>query len=241
MIEITRKGAVALVRYDRGAKANALCLDAMVSLSDTARRLAADDSISAVVLTGTQKLFCAGVDLKDDAIWRRGAPEIERRRAMSVGGEMCALWSALPQVTITAIEGAAIGGGGILALSTDFRILAEDAFFSFPEIRMGISFGWGGLASLSSLVGVTTAKKLLFTAQKIDSAMAREIGLCEEVVPTAQAVERAMELAETIAQCPPLALRMTKRSMDAALRSNWAAAYEADHSLLTDLTASAAR
>lgn len=241
MIEITRKDAVALVRYDRGAKANALCLDAMHALCDAARELAGDDSVSVVILTGTQKLFCGGVDLKDDAIWRRDGSEVERRRTMSAGGEMCALWSALPQVTITAVEGAAIGGGGILALSTDFRILAEDAFFHFPEIRMGISFGWGGLASLSSLVGVTTAKRLLFTAQKIDSAMARQIGLCEEVAPTGRAVECAMELAGTIAQCPPLALRITKRSMDAALRQNWAAAYEADHSLLTGLAGTAAR
>jgi enoyl-CoA hydratase len=241
MINIARKDAVALIRYDRGAKANALCLEAISALSDAARELASDDEVSVVVLTGTEKRFSAGVDLDDDAIWRPGAPDVERRRTMSAGGEMCALWSALPQVTICAIEGPAIGGGGILSLATDFRILAEDAYFHFPEIRLGLSFGWGGLASLSSLVGVTSAKRLLFTAPKIDAAQAQQIGLCEEVVPKAKAVERAMELAETIALCPPLVLRITKRSMDAALRSNWAAGYEVDQSLLTDLLMSAKR
>lgn len=239
MIDFSRQGAVALLRYDRGGKANALSMEAIEALADAARKLAEDDSVSVAVLTGTHKLFSAGVDLEDDRIWRAGATEAERRRAMAVGGEMCALWAGLPQVTIAAVEGAAIGGGGILAMANDFRILAEGAFFRFPEVRLGMTFGWGGLASLASLVGASVTKRLLFTGQRVEADQAFAMGLCEEVVAKGGAVDRAMALAEEIAQCPQLALRMTKRSVDAELRSNWASGFEADQSLLSHIAAKA--
>lgn len=233
MIDVSREGCVAIVRYDRGEKANALNMKAIEALSDAARQLRRDDAISVVVLTGTAKRFSAGVDLNDGDLWMPWAGDVTRHRAMSAGGDMCSLWADLPQVTIAAIEGAAVGGGGILALAADFRVMADDAFFLFPEIRLGMMFGWGGLPLLASLVGPTVAKRLLFTGTRIEAGEARDIGLCEQIVPHGGALERAREMAAIIAECPPLALRMTKRNINMQLRSNWAAGFEADQFLLS--------
>lgn len=237
MIDISRDGNVATIRYDRGAKANALSMGAIEQLSDAARSLRSDDSISVVVLTGTAMRFSAGVDLGDAAIWVPEADEVARSRAMAAGGEMCALWAGLPQVTIAAVEGGAIGGGGILALGLDFRVLGGGAFFQFPEIRLGMSLGWGGLAALTTLVGPTVTKRLLFTGQRVEAEQALALGLCEQIAVQGEALADAQAMAADIAQCPPLALRMTKRSINAALRSNWATGFEVDQSLLTHLVA----
>lgn len=237
MIEVSREGRVAFVRYDRGEKANALNMQAIGRLAETARTLRSDDSLSVVVLTGTATRFCAGVDLGDDAIWKAEAGEVERHRCMAVGGEMCALWAGLPQVTIAAIEGPAIGGGGILATAMDFRVMAEDAYLMFPEVKLGMTFGWGGLALLVSLVGPTVAKRLLFTGRRIEAADAQAMGLCDEVTAKGGALAAARVMAAEIAECPPLALRMTKRTIDGRFRTNWATSFEDDQSLLTRLIA----
>src|SRR5690606_32133042 len=110
---------LALVRYDRRGKANALNMAAIGALTEAADVLAADTAVQVVVLTGTETHFSAGVDLDDDRLWRGGADQVVRSHAMAAGGRMCERWLRLPQITIAAIEGAAIGGGAILALAAD--------------------------------------------------------------------------------------------------------------------------
>jgi enoyl-CoA hydratase len=143
----------------------------------------------------------------------------------------------LPQITIAAVEGPAVGGGGILALAADFRVMAEGAFFQFPEVRLGMTLGWGGLPLLSSLIGPTRAKRALFANERIGEQDALNMGLCDTIAPVGGAVEAAKLFAQTIAECPPLALRMTKRAIDQEHRANWAAPYEADQFYLARLIA----
>lgn len=233
VVSIEREGPLALVRYDRGGKANALNMAAIGALTEAADELAADTAVQVVVLTGTETHFSAGVDLDDDRLWRGDADQVVRSHAMAAGGRMCERWLRLPQITIAAIEGAAIGGGAILALAADFRIAGEGAYFRFPEVKLGMTLGWGGLPLLSGLIGASRAKRALFTDQRIEAAQTLSMGLCDELAGKGEAVNAARALAAKIALCPPGALRMTKRSIDASLRANWAAGFEQDQFYLS--------
>lgn len=232
-VTVEYEGSVATVRYDRGGKANALNGEAIGALTDVADALSRNDDVHVVMLTGTDSRFSAGVDLDDPALWQPEADPVVRARAMAAGGTMCERWARLPQVTIAAIEGPAIGGGGILAMAADFRVMADDAYFRFPEVRLGMTLGWGGLPLLAGLVGGRVAKRLLFTDCRVDADEARRIGLCDRVTEKGQALAAARALAETVAGCPAPALRMTKRSLDAHTRANWAAGFESDQFYLS--------
>ena len=237
IVDIGRAGPVAVVRYDRGGKANALNEESIQALIQAADELSADNTVHIVILTGTASRFSGGVDLHDENLWRSNADAVSRHVSMSLGGTMCDRWRMLPQVTIAAVEGAAVGGGGILALATDFRIMGQGSFFQFPEVRLGMTLGWGGLPLLSSLIGPTQAKRVLFTNERIGEQEALNIGLCEKISVAGGTVDAAMLFAQTIAECPPLALRMTKRAIDHKHRSNWATSFEADQFYLARLIA----
>ena len=148
-------------------------------------------------------------------------------------------WRRLPQAVIAAVEGPAIGGGAILALAADFRVLADGAFFRFPEVRLGMTLGWGGLPLLSALVGPARAKRLLFCDETVSAAEAAAMGLADRNAPQGGALDAARAWAGEIAACPPLALAMTKRALDGSAGGNWAAAYEADQFLLSRLVSEA--
>lgn len=235
IVDIRREGPIAVARYDRGGKANALNEESITALIQAADELSADDSVQVVILTGTESRFSGGVDLTDENLWRVNAGAVTRHTSMSLGGVMCDRWRLLPQITIAAVEGPAIGGGGILALATDFRVMAEGAFFQFPEVRLGMTLGWGGLPLLSSLIGPTRAKRALFANERIGGQDALHMGLCDKFSPAGGAVETAKRFAQTIAECPPMGLRMTKRAIDQEHRANWAASYEADQFYLARL------
>jgi len=235
MVLITRQGDVALVQYDRGAKANALNLDAMEQLTQAALTLAAQTDLRAIVLCGAAKRFCAGVDLADEALWQGDRDPVTRQRVLAAGGRMCTAWAALPQVVIAAVEGPAIGGGAILALAADFRIMGESAYFRFPEVRLGLTFGWGGLPLLTSLVGPARAKHMLFTDRSVAPSEALQLGLCEQITEDGGTEAAALALAAQVSLCPPLSVSMTKRAIDAHCRANWAASYEADQFYLAQL------
>ncbi|MCL8384275.1 enoyl-CoA hydratase/isomerase family protein [Xanthobacter aminoxidans] len=239
IVEIERAGTIAVVRYDRGGKANALSLAAIEALTAAAAELEADTTVRVVVLAGTPTRFSAGVDLKDEALWRPDDDIAARHHAMAAGGRMSERWRRLPQAVIAAVEGPAIGGGAILALAADFRVLADGAFFRFPEVRLGMTLGWGGLPLLSALVGPARAKRLLFCDETVSAAEAVAMGLADRSAPQGGALDAARAWAGEIAACPPLALAMTKRALDGSAGGNWAAAYEADQFLLSRLVSEA--
>lgn len=239
MVSIERDDGVAVVRYDRGGKANALNLAAIEALIDAAHALARDDRIRAVVLTGTPALFCAGIDLKDPALWQHGDP-LATQRALARGEALCRAWSELPQLTIAAIEGAAVGGGAVLALACDWRVLGADAFLRLPEVRLGLPLAWGGLPRLASLIGPARAKRALFTDLQLDAGTAETWGLADRVAPTGAAVHAATALARDAAACPTLALRLTKRAIDAQFDASPLAHAQTDQFLLCHLLSPAA-
>lgn len=234
MVSIERDDGVAVVRYDRGGKANALNLAAMDALIAAAAELARDEHIRAVVLTGTAAVFSAGIDLKDPALWTHDDP-LTTQRALARGEALCRAWAELPQATIAAIEGAAVGGGAVLALACDWRVLSDNAFLRLPEVRLGLPLAWGGLPRLASLVGPARAKRALFTDLQLDADTGQAWGLADVVAPAGDALHAALALARNAAACPPLALRLSKRAIDAQFDASHLAHAQTDQFLLCHL------
>ncbi len=235
VVSVERDGAVAVVRYDRGGAANALSAAAMAELTAVAHEIRTDRDLAAVVLTGTARVFCAGIDLSDPALW--GAPDEVLSPAPLAAAEqgkaLCEAWAALPQLTIAAIEGAAIGGGAVLAQALDWRVMARSARMRLPEARLGFNLAWGTLPRLVALVGPARAKRALFTDMQIDASTAEAWGLADAVVEDGASVAEALRLATEAAAVPAPVLRMTKRAIAAQVEAPHLAHADADQFLLS--------
>lgn len=210
------EGRIAIVRFDRGDKINALSPAVMRELRAAAASFEDDVATSVVVLTGNAHVFSAGFDLKDADGRSRAALGLgEQRAALRVGPRMCRAWWEMEQVTIAAIEGPCIGGGVALAASLDFRFCSAGAHFRVPEVALGMNMSWGSLPRLLALMGPARTKQaVILAADRITADAAYEWGLVEKVVAGGQALPEAMAFAERIAALPPLPVAMTKTSIN---------------------------
>jgi len=216
---IAREGRVALVRFDRGDGLNALSVAAMKELTAVADSFEDDLDISAIVLTGTAKAFSAGADLKDPALTERPAGLLHRRHALKTGPNMCAAWERLEQVTIAAIEGFCIGGGSALVAACDVRIAGRSAHFRLPEIPLGMNMSWHSNPRLVNLMGPAKAKLFTILGEKLPAEEALAWGLIEKVVEPGSACEAALDMAARFGALPPVAVRMSKQSIDMAAKA----------------------
>ena len=192
---------------------NALCLQMQREIKAAAEELAVRSDVGAVVLYGGPKVFAAGADIKEMS----GMTYQDMLKA-SVGlQDAFTAVARIPQPTIAAVTGYALGGGCELALCCDMRIAADDARLGQPEILLGIIPGAGGTQRLPRLVGVSRAKELVFTGRHVDAAEALTIGLVNRVVPADEVYSSALELARRLAKGPALALRAAKEAIDRGL------------------------
>jgi enoyl-CoA hydratase len=212
-------GGVALLRINRPDARNALNAAVREQLAAHFEGLAGDESVRCVVLTGSDKAFAAGADIK--AMAEAGASEM-------MGRETKKIWAAIkefPKPLIAAVNGWALGGGCELAMHADIIVAGESAKFGQPEIKIGIIPGAGGTQRLTRAVGKFKAMRYLLTGDPIPAKEAEAIGVVSEIVPDDQVLDRALELARAIAAQPPLAARKIKEvvlngadvSLDAAL------------------------
>jgi enoyl-CoA hydratase len=208
-------GRIATLTLDRPARRNALSADLMRELIDCAQELSARDDVDIVILAGAGGCFSAGADLKDESRWTGGGPLAERRESARLGFRMARAWEELPQITIAAVEGYAVGGGLALALALDWRVMARDAFVSLPEISLGIPLTWGTLPRLIHLVGPAKAKRLAILCERIQAHEALLIGLADEVCDKGNAIEAAVRLANSVLDKPRHSVRMTKETINA--------------------------
>lgn len=198
---------VALLRLNRPEVHNALNMELRRALADHFRRLGDDDETRCLVVTGNGKSFAAGADLKEMA--DKSAAEMTRTGVRR-------LWKTIaecPKPVIAAVNGAALGGGCELAMHADIIVAAESAKFGQPEIRVGVMPGGGGTQRLPRVVGKFRAMKMLLTGEPVTASEALQMGLASEVVPDAQVLDRALELARTIAAMPPLAVMQIKEAV----------------------------
>lgn len=217
---VEKQGRVAIVHFERPDKLNALSVAAMRELTDVANSFLDDIETTAIILTGGGKNFSAGADLTDPEIATRNSKGLmARRQALKVGPDMCDAWERLEQVTICAVEGFCIGGGSALAASCDIRVAGCSAYFRLPEIPLGMNMSWHSNPRLVNLMGPARAKLFIILGEKLYAPDALQWGLIEYVVDDGAALSEAKVLAEKFAGLPPLAVRMSKQSIDMAAKA----------------------
>lgn len=211
------EGGVAVVRLNRPEATNALSLNLQALLSAAFTRLAGDPAVRAIVLTGGEKVFAAGGDIK--SMEGAGAIEILQRHTERVWAPI----ETCPKPVIAAVCGYAYGGGAELAMHCDIILAGEGASFSQPEIRIGIMPGIGGTQRLVRAVGKFNAMRMLLTGKPVSAEEARLMGLVSQVLPDEQVLPEALKMASLIAAMPPLAAMQIKEvvlaGVDASLET----------------------
>lgn len=215
-LKLDRRGAVATVTLNRPEARNAMSAQLMREMIACAGKLAAQRDIDVVIVRGAGKWFSAGADLNDASRWGNAArPLDEQREIAALGFRMARAWEELPQVTIAAIEGYAIGGGLALSVALDWRVIASDAFVSLPEIALGIPLTWGTLPRLVNLVGPARAKRLSILCERVAAADALAMGIADWLAPAGKAYKGASDVARQVLALPRNSVRMTKESVNA--------------------------
>ena len=209
-IKVETRGSVGLVTLDRPQALNALNSELMEELLDAVQGFDADAKIGAIVITGSEKAFAAGADIKE----MQGLDFVEAYMGDFIGG-----WDKVGNVhkpMIAAVAGYALGGGCELAMMCDFIIAADTAKFGQPEITLGTMPGMGGTQRLTRAVGKAKAMDLCLTGRMMDAEEAERAGLVARIVPPSELIETAIKAAETISGFSQPSVRMTKESVDRA-------------------------
>jgi enoyl-CoA hydratase len=221
---------VALVTIDRPAALNALSFALLDELADALEALDRDGRTRAVVLTGAgERAFAAGADIVELADQTPERLRAERR--FEVWDRIWAIGVPL----VAAVRGFALGGGCELAMSCDLIVASDDARFGQPEISIGVMPGAGGTQRLTRAVGLARAMEMILTARTMRADEALVAGLVTRVVPAAETLDSALELAASVASMPPLAARAAKRSVLAAAELPLAAGLRAEREAFFDL------
>jgi enoyl-CoA hydratase/carnithine racemase len=209
LVRVETRGAACVVALRREDKLNALSTALEGALAEALDRDEVGGS-ACVVFTGGERAFSAGADVSE---MRDLDPASILAYYRGTGGVYERV-AELPQPTISAIAGYCLGGGLELALATDFRVAERSATFGLPEVGIGIVPSSGGMHRLVRMLGTARAKELVLVRERFDAEAARAVGLVTEVVPEGGALERALELAERLAELPPLAAAVAKQAID---------------------------
>jgi enoyl-CoA hydratase len=210
-ILVTHDGKVAVVTLNRPKALNALNTELLGELVAALQGFDADDSVRAIVLTGSERAFAAGADIKEMA--PKSYMDMYKTNFFADAADRIA---ALRKPIIAAVAGYALGGGCELAMLCDFIIAADTAKFGQPEINLGVMPGIGGTQRLTRLVGKSKAMEMCLTGRNMDAAEAERSGLVSRVVPAGELMAETMKAAHKIAeQSLPIAM-MTKETVNRA-------------------------
>ena len=211
-IEDSGRDKVAILRIDR-APVNAISGQLSAELLAAAKELTTRSDIRAVVMWGGPKLFAAGADIKE---FPSDGPAEDRDPTPMTDplNEALLTIEGLDQITISAVNGVALGGGCEMSMATDFRVCGESARFGQPEILLGIIPGAGGTQRLTRLVGVTKSKEIGYSGRMVKAEEALAIGLVSAVHPDADVLERSLNLAEQYANAAAAIANVKRAIMD---------------------------
>ncbi|PRD37792.1 UNVERIFIED_CONTAM: echA8 [Trichonephila clavipes] len=207
-ILVTTEGAVGIITLNRPEALNALNRQLTAELSEAALALDADPEIGAIVITGSERAFAAGADIKE--LKDKTFAEIYEEQLIT------ATWEGLMRVrkpTIAAVSGHAIGGGCEIALMCDILIASETARFALPETAIGVIPGAGGTQRLTRIVGKAVAMDMILTGRALDATEALAMGLVSRVVPAGQQLVVATEIAAQVASRSRPVLQLAKEAV----------------------------
>jgi len=213
---ITREESVGMITLNRPEALNALNDELIDELHQAVNIVSADEQTKVLIITGNDKAFCAGGDIKTMI----NMDPLQMKEYLIPIHAVFNKIAELPKPTIAAISGFAFGGGVELSLTCDFRIAAGNAKFGFPEINLGIFPAAGGSQRLPRLVGATKAKELMFTGDTIDASTAFSIGLVNQVVSQEEFMNSVERLAKKLSNKPPVAIKMLKQAIHAGLNTD---------------------
>jgi len=222
-------GRVGVIRLNRPEALNALCDRLMAELGAQLLEFDADPAVGAIVVTGSDKAFAAGADIKE--MQGRTYPDVFL-------DDFIAPWETILRVkkpVIAAVAGFALGGGCELAMMCDILIAADNAKFGQPEINLGIIPGFGGTQRLIRAVGKARAMEMILTGRMIDANEAVAAHLAARVVPLAELLPEALKVAEKIAALSPVAVMMAKKSVNVAYESHLTEAVRSERALFLSL------
>ena len=221
----TVSDGIATIKLNRPKALNALNSEINADIMAAINEVKADPSVRVLIVTGSERAFAAGADVKEMA-------EATPRYAREFSGlaiEINNVLESMPIPTIAAVAGFAFGGGFEMPLACDFRIGGPRTSLAFPECGLGIIPGFGGTQRMARIIGTGPAMELIYTADTIDANRALEIGMVNHVVPADQLMDEAMKLAEKICKNAQKAIRASKlairRGMDCDIST--AVSYEA--------------
>ncbi len=206
-------GHVALIELNRPKELNALSRQVMLEIRDALRELDEDDNVRAIILTGGQKVFAAGADIKQMA----DATAIDMLNI-----DQFSTWDQIKKTRkpiIAAVSGFALGGGCELAMTCDMIVASNTAKFGQPEIKIGTMPGAGGTQRLTRAIGKVRAMEMVLTGKFISAEEALSYGLVNRIVPAELLLDETLKLATEIAKLSPVAIKLAKESVNNAFNS----------------------
>jgi enoyl-CoA hydratase len=210
------RGRVGIIKLNRPQALNALNSKLIAELSEAVDGFEADRNIGCLVITGSEKAFAAGADIKEMA---------EKSYLDALYGDFTAQWSRVASTrkpVIAAVAGFALGGGCELAMQCDLIIAADNAKFGQPEIKLGVIPGIGGTQRLTRAVGKAKAMDLCLTGRMMDAQEAERSGLVARIVPAASLMDEALKAAETIASMSLPSVMLAKEAINRAFETTLA-------------------
>jgi enoyl-CoA hydratase len=211
---------VGIIHLNRLKALNALNEILLAELMDALQTFDSDDEIGAMVITGTDKVFAAGADIKQMATY--SAVEILQSKFLSLFDKIMEIRKPI----IAAVSGWCLGGGNELAMSCDMIIASDTAKFGQPEINLGVIPGAGGTQRLTKAVGKTIAMEMVLNNRTLSAVEAQQFGLINYVYPVEKYFEKAVELAKQIADRAPIAVQMGKEAVNLAYETTLAQGLE---------------
>ncbi|MDX9820386.1 MAG: enoyl-CoA hydratase/isomerase family protein [Syntrophales bacterium] len=208
-LNFERESGMVVVTLNRPNQMNSINTAMQKDLKDLLNEIENDSSIRVVVITGGEKCFCTGRDIKE--VFPPGVrPPSSRNYFKRI--------EDLDRPTIAAVSGYCLGGGLELALCCDLRIASDTARFGLAEIKVGRVPGAGGMQRLPRLIGITKAKEMLYTGNPIDAEEAHRVGLVNKVVPVASLMDESRSMAQTLLDRPSHALKIAKRCVNEGMQ-----------------------
>ena len=226
---------VLVLRLNREKALNSLNQAIVNGVNDVITQISESGAYKVLVITGSDKVFCAGADINDAT---QASGYVQGYKFSRKYQHLFARLEQLPIPVIAAVSGFALGGGCELSLACDLRIASETAKFGLPEINIGAFPAGGATQKLPRLIGATQAKEILFTGRRIDAHEAKQLGLVNYVYPVTDYFSKAMELAHILASKPGRALEAIKTLVNQGVNMDLASALEFESRTFSALTCS---
>lgn len=205
---------IALIQLNRPKELNALNLELMGEIRDALKELDQNEAVRAIIITGNERAFAAGADIKQMA--GKGTIDMWKTDQFSTWDQI----NKTRKPIIAAVSGFALGGGCELAMSCDMIVASEIAQFGQPEIKIGVMPGAGGTQRLTRAIGKARAMEMVLTGNFISGEEAKSYGLVNKVVPVELYLEEAVKLAKSVASMSPIATQMAKESVKRAFETH---------------------